>query len=629
MIESNNRTNPFVGLRPFESSESEIFFGREEQTKRLLSKLHLTNFVAVVGSSGSGKSSLVKAGLIPALKAGFLNNGDHWYFASFRPGDNPLYYFAQSLQKAFQLSTSTADLEKSIQQEGVEEIINTVHPYLSVNDSSLLILVDQFEELFTHFKHTTDQASLIYRFEFVKILLELLECSLPIYVVLTMRSDFIGKCNIFYDLPEALSNSQFLVPRLQSNELVRVIENPIKLYGCKIEPRLTQRILNELKDGEDQLPILEHALNQLWSVKKDELLITEEDYKSIGKLNYALSNHANSIYGRLVEKKPSLGPVISEMFKYIIDFDGDKREGVRQPRKVEEIQKVTGAELWDIQVIYDAFSAEGASFLFSHSVNQLQEDSSIDISHESLMREWDLFRKWKEEEERDKTILERLNEFASDYRQRKRDILTGPEMENYGVWSKYLDYKNPSKREKTRNWAKRYAINFQEVHDYIQISKKKQSIRKLVIWSVTILLVSLSIGFFVYHQINRTDRAEMMARASMMKSELDSIKLEQVKEANSKLATQSTAQEALYIAVSENEKLLQELASLKNTISEKDKVIQSLNYPYSKGERMLTNQNKRLTYEKVMAEKEYAAAAFIIDSLKMELARYKKNISYE
>lgn len=622
MVEIITQINPFVGLRPFESSESELFFGREEQTKKLLNKLHLTNFVAVIGSSGAGKSSLVKAGLIPALKAGFLNKGDHWYFASFRPGDNPLYYFAKALKEAFHLPVSVADLEKSIRQEGSDEIIESVRPHLSNNESSLLILVDQFEELFTHFKNVSDQASLIYRFEFVKILLELLQCELPVYLVLTMRSDFIGKCNIFYGLPEALSNSQFLVPRLQSKELVRVIENPIRLFGSKIEPGLTQRILNDLKDGEDQLPVLEHALSQLWNARKTDDLITKEDYQSIGKLSSALSNHANSIYDDLVKKQQSLGPVIKEMFKYIIDFDGEKSEGVRQPRKVREIQSVTGADLATIQLIYDAFSAEGASFLFSPSGNRLHGDSSVDISHESLMREWDLFRKWKEEEESDKSILQRLNDFATEYKQSKRGVLTGPELENYGSWSKFLAFKDSANREKILYWANRYSIHFDQVNDYINNSKQKQRVRKLVTWSlVSIVFLSIAVLFY-YRQDTKLKEAEYLSETTKIKLGAESEKRLQAEALNLALASESSAQKALYEKDRENQKLQADLTSMKNIITEKDEIIRSFNSKSGGADQLqqLKIQNEQLSREKQNAEKKYAEAVLTIDKLKQELA---------
>lgn len=634
MIEINVNTSPFVGLRPFDSSESEFFFGREEQTKRLLNKLHLTNFVAVVGSSGSGKSSLVKAGLIPALKAGFLSKGDCWHFCSFRPGDNPIYYLASSLTSTFNLPISATDLEKRIKEEGTDEIIEWVEERLSGQESSLLLLVDQFEEVFTHFKNTSDQSSLMYRFEFVKILLELLQRGLPIYVIITMRSDFIGNCNIFYGLPEALSNSQFLVPRLQGSELIRVIESPIKLFGCDLESRLTQKILNDLHDGEDQLPILEHALSRLWQVKNSENKITEEDYKSIGKLKDALSNHANAIYNSLIEKNKEFGPVIREMFKYLIDFDGEKKEGVRQPRKIQDIQNITGAAFSDILIIYKAFSAEGASFLYSPSGKELDESSIIDISHESLMREWDLFRKWKEEEEKDKAILVRLNDFAEEYKYKKRDALTGPELEHYSKWNQHLQFQRKGQREKVLFWAKRYKVNFVEINAYIEISKKKQRERKFAIRSLVFLLVAVSLGFLGYMvktKIENFEQAKAYAeieknyleRTNVLRSQTDSLLLIQSTKANIELATESTAQAAYFNLSSENQKLQREILSLRSVLDENARSNQ-MNKKTDNSELLeMRMRIDRLNEEILIIKKNYASALSTIDSLRLVIASYQ------
>src|SRR5688572_10359603 len=195
------------------------------------------------------------------------------------------------------------------------------------------------------------------------------------------------------------------------------------------------------------------------------------------------------------------------MFKYIIDFDGEKREGVRQPRKVKDIQSVTGASFQEIKTIYEAFSAEHACFLFSPSGKQLHADSVIDISHESLMREWDLFKTWKEDEEKDKRILERLTDSARDYNEKKREALRGPELEFYSTWEKYVDSTDASKRERILNWANRYSINFQTIIDFISVSKRKTLIRKVGRWSLVVLLLAGSLGFLLVIQQHRLDEA--------------------------------------------------------------------------------------------------------------------------
>lgn len=247
-----NYSNPFVGLRPYESTDSLYYFGRNTQTKTLLRKLHQHRFVAVVGSSGSGKSSLIRAGLIPQLQAGFLvQQRDQWYIANMKPGEAPplslLISLATSLPapQAETQEQQTADAVsatlENIQTQGSQALLDYLSPYLQNTDSNLFILVDQFEELFRFGlgddNHHVSQEQREQAQEFVALLLKLAEqTQLPIYVCLTMRSDFLGDCDAFYGLPEAINTSQFLVTRLTRTQRKDVITHPIHLAGASITP---------------------------------------------------------------------------------------------------------------------------------------------------------------------------------------------------------------------------------------------------------------------------------------------------------------------------------------------------------------------------------------------------------
>ena len=262
--------NPFVGLRPFESQDSLYYFGRKEQTHALVKQLNSHRFVAVVGSSGCGKSSLVRAGLIPNLEAGFLvQDRDLWEIATSKPGDAPLYNLAASLVSltgATETPDSIEKLQATIQRRGPQALIDLARTTLNGEDNNLLIVVDQFEELFRFQQAKTtrvrEEAA-----DFVATLLHLARQEVvPIYVVLTMRSDFLGECDAFQGLPEAMNNSQYLVPRLTRDQRREAFLGPIRLAGADITPRLMDRLLNESLDTRDDLPILQHALMRTWNV---------------------------------------------------------------------------------------------------------------------------------------------------------------------------------------------------------------------------------------------------------------------------------------------------------------------------------------------------------------------------
>jgi len=297
---------PYPGLRPFLRDDSTVFFGREEQVDQLLQKLQDRRFVAVVGTSGCGKSSLIQAGLIAGLEAGFLGQGRiSWRIASMRPGDRPMRQLAEALVRDDALGPILpASLLLAALQRGplglVEILAGARHdgsPVLAAEEN-LLLAIDQFEEIFRFRKAAEPlrdrsggaasertppavagplRSKEVNRNEairneadaFVALVLETIrQAGLPggppIYVVLTMRSDFIGDCALFPGLPEALNDSQFLTPRLSREQRRASIEGPARVGGGRVEPSLVTRLLNDMGATPDQLPLMQHALMRLW-----------------------------------------------------------------------------------------------------------------------------------------------------------------------------------------------------------------------------------------------------------------------------------------------------------------------------------------------------------------------------
>jgi energy-coupling factor transporter ATP-binding protein EcfA2 len=214
---------PYQGLRPFEPETSHLFFGRERQVSELLERLRRQRFLAVVGTSGSGKSSLVRAGLIPALRKGFLfEAGWTWQTIVFRPGSAPFGSLANAFRKQYENSEDLPPtFFEQVLRSSSQGIVECARGILDLQNGreNLLLVVDQFEEIFP----TAERDSELTRDERAGFVLLLLESArqqeIPIYVLLTMRSDFLGSCQEFAGLPEALNDSQFLVPQLSRDEL--------------------------------------------------------------------------------------------------------------------------------------------------------------------------------------------------------------------------------------------------------------------------------------------------------------------------------------------------------------------------------------------------------------------------
>jgi energy-coupling factor transporter ATP-binding protein EcfA2 len=277
--------NPYPGLRPFNLEESHLFFGRDGQSEKLVAKLAATRFLTVVGASGSGKSSLVRAGLLPALLGGAMAGaGSKWRIAVTRPGNDPIGNLARALNDPHVFGSDSAEnaaiqtaITKVTLRRGNRGLIDVAHQAGTPRSENLLVLVDQFEEIFRFARETRSAGSAeseSYENEaaaFVKLLLEArAQREASIYVVLTMRSDFLGDCSKFWDLPEAINESQYLTPRLTRDQLREAITGPVFVAGGEIAPRLVNRLLNDIGENQDQLPILQHALMRTWDIWKEE-----------------------------------------------------------------------------------------------------------------------------------------------------------------------------------------------------------------------------------------------------------------------------------------------------------------------------------------------------------------------
>jgi len=470
---SGNSFNPYVGLRPFRDDENLLFFGRDEQTLELLQRLHANRFVAVVGSSGSGKSSLIRAGLIPALKGGFLvENSSNWLIAIMKPGQNPVYNLAATILHQINPEIETSEIQDfvlRIKKEGVSAILNVIEPLRENKNSNFFLLVDQFEELFRFSLKQKDASFKTEAIDFVNIILKLSEQKrIPFYVVLTMRSDFIGDCAQFFGLPEALNKSQYLVPRLNRLELKKVIEGPAKLYGGKFNSTLTSQLINDLGEVKDELPLVQHALMRMWNYKKNTNSTGElnpEDYKEIGGIENALSMHADEA---LKELKPDELPLAKTLFQALTTIDENGRK-IRRPAKLSDLKQFTNASEEKLLHIITNFINNNRSFLVIDNIAD-SDDKLIDISHESLIRHWKTLNNWVDEESEAALQYMRLCDAYVGHKENRKDLLTGREFEIAQEW--FVKFK-PNKL-----WAARYNENFEEGMKYLSDSAKVYNIKK-------------------------------------------------------------------------------------------------------------------------------------------------------
>ena len=490
MVMSPARTNPFPGLRPFELDEEHLFFGREGQADELLARLNRTRFLAIVGTSGSGKSSLVRAGLLPSLYSGFLADASSgWRIAIMRPGDAPIHNLAQvltppdvfppppdthsqpnpSTHPPIHPSTPSSQsihlsLTETTLRRGYLGLVEVARQARMAARESLLVVVDQFEELFRFKLSSQNPGATNEAAAFVKLLLAAVQqTATPIYIVLTMRSDFLGDCAQFRNLPEALNASQYLIPRMTRDQRRSAIEGPVAVGGADITPQLVNRLLNDVGDNPDQLPILQHALMRTWDYWVDHHEGREpidlRHYEAIGGMAQALSQHADEIYAQLPDQR--CREITEKLFKCLTDKGTDNRE-VRRPTKLSEVCAVAAAEPEEIISIVERFRGAGQSFLMPPAGVDLTEETVLDISHESLMRVWGRLKDWVDKEARSAQTYRRLAETAVLHQQGKAAFLRDPEL-TIG-----LNWRGES--QPNADWADRYAPDFESTMQFLEAS---------------------------------------------------------------------------------------------------------------------------------------------------------------
>lgn len=473
MISSKQIKNPFPGLRPFETDEYRLFFGREGQADELIARLQRARFLAVVGTSGSGKSSLIRAGLMPALRGGMMKGaGSGWRIAVMRPGGDPIGNLAAELVKKDVLSEAGAGLPESEAEAVIEAtlrsgslgIVNVARQARLNEHEKLLLVVDQFEELFrfraAHEGSRADEAS-----AFVKLLLEAAQQhELSIYIVLTMRSDFLGDCAQFQGLPEAINDGQYLIPRMTRDERRFAVTGPVGVTRGKISEPLINRLLNDVGDNPDQLPILQHALMRTWehwqANRRDGEPIGLEHYEAIGTMSDALSRHADEAFNELPDDKSR--KIAERLFKALSERGADNRE-IRRPTRLDTICKITGASLAEVIAVIDVFRRGGRSFLMPPAGTELQADSVADISHESLIRNWQRLKEWVNEEAQSVRIYRRVAETAVLHREGSEALMQDPAL------SFALDWREKS--HPNAAWGERYHPEFETAMRYLDQSR--------------------------------------------------------------------------------------------------------------------------------------------------------------
>lgn len=470
-VKSSLSINPFPGIRSFEIDDHNLFFGREQQINRIIPVLTDKHFVALIGHSGCGKSSLTKAGVIPSIQKNQKLSDKEWAITVFKPGDKPLESFKDEYINSYNILH-----EEPIEQEKMQEIFkNSSNPvedaFQKLGTGAWLIVIDQFEEIFRYERDNSHKMSKAQ--EFVDVFLNFInsKINIPVYVIITMRSDYIDHCTELEGLIEAINEGSFFIPRMRKSDLRDAIVKPIKECGGEISEDMVGRLSHELENKPEQLLVMQHALMRAWDywIKnrgKGEPLDVEH-YEAVGTISKALSIHAEEIYNELTPKEQF---ITEKLFKALTDTSTNPK-GTRRPTSFGELLKLTGTDETTLIKIIDKFREPGCSFLMPRYYVQVTQNTIIDISSESIMRIWSRLKLWVEEERLSARLYLRLTRSAELYQQGKVGLLKDPELEIAVDWKE--------KNKPNSYWADRYDPSFERAMEFLEYSKKQSDIEKL------------------------------------------------------------------------------------------------------------------------------------------------------
>jgi len=396
---------PYQGLRPFEEADSELFFGRDGDVAQLLEKLRTSCFVAVLGPSGSGKSSLVRAGLVPALRAGRIAGADRWRVVTMRPGPRPLAELAAQLTALGHPRPTSSLLDELAGDDRSMALASAAVLAGEADADGLLWVVDQLEELFTLVTDGSEG-------RFIGNLVDAAaDPGAGLRVVVTMRADFYAKCAAFPQLAQLMAGHQHLVSPLEREGWREAIEEPAWRSGLELQSGLVETILDDAVGRPGSLPLLQEALVAVWERRRGNLL-TLDGYVAAGRVAGAVAKRADSVYAALDRDQQA---VAKELLLRLVHL-GEGTEDTRRRAREDELL-VGSKDPAAIRAVIERF-VNARLVTTSTAATRV---ATVDVAHEALITGWPRLQTWLDEDREDLRIRQRLSEQSEEWLERGRD----------------------------------------------------------------------------------------------------------------------------------------------------------------------------------------------------------------
>jgi len=420
--------NPYKGLRAFSESDATNFFGRETLIQSLLTRLadgsDLSRFLAIIGPSGSGKSSVAKAGLIPSLRRGGIPGSDKWFIIEMTPGSHPFEELEAALLR---VAVNPPESLLTQLQENDRGLLRAVKRILPTDpEVDLFLLIDQFEELFTLTKSETVRAAFL-----DSLVSAALDPHSRLRIAITLRADFNDRPLQYIDFGDLVrQRSEFILP-LTPDELEQAIVRPVQRLGLTVAPDLIAAMTRDVGGQPGALPLLQYALTELFD-RREGPLFTLASYEASGGVMAALGHRADEIYNNLEAVQQQ---TTCQLFMRLVTL-GEGIEDTRRRVPLAELQGLSIIETQEeLQTLLDHF---GRYRLLTFDRNPITRGATVEVAHEALIREWKLLREWLAESRHDIRLQRLLATAVMEWQESSQDesyLLRGSRLAQFENWA--------------------------------------------------------------------------------------------------------------------------------------------------------------------------------------------------
>ena len=532
--------NPYKGLRAFQQADSADFFGRSEMIERILGRLSEdgleSNFLAVIGPSGSGKSSLVKAGVIPALRRGVVAGSEDWFIAEMTPGKDPLGELEVAL-----LSIATSPLPRMLDMlhEGEHGLAQGAEWALPTEDGKLLLLIDQFEEVFTHIDQESEREHFLNLIHYA-----VMTKDSPVRVIATLRADFYDKPLLYSQFGELIRKRTELVLPLSNQDLEESIVEPANHVGASLEDGLVELIVQDVREQPGALPLLQYALTELFE-RRDGSMLTIKAYRDIGGTLGALAKRAEDVHRRFDETTKS---TVRQIFLRLVTL-GDGQEDTR--RRVLQSELFELGEQSIVQNVIDRF---GRYRLLTFDHDDVTRSATVEIAHEALIRQWERFRDWLDESREDLRLERRLLHSANEWVQSQQDksyLLQGTRLQQFQEWAEdtplrlnalEVEFLSASLSARTERLQEEEARKAREE----ALEQRTAHFLRIIVGVLAVsTLIAIGLTVFAFNQSNVATEQQLIAETQRERAEGALLTAEQNERKNLSLALAANARNAL------------------------------------------------------------------------------------